>query len=422
MKRKAIALAVGAVFAAPAAYGQATFGNEKTGTVQLYGKAYPQFGYYKSSSATQGGEGVATLVGTGGTFAGGAVASDQARFSVDSQNSYVGFRGERAVLGDWKAMFQVEQSVGLDGAGDVWSNRNSFAGMGHARYGTVKLGNMDTIYKEYGDTMSLFGVSSGNFVSASNVLSHIGLGSNNAARFHERRASSIQYQTGEFSGFQAGIQYGPNENAAAGSAQAASLWSYGVKYDSERFYVSLHHEVHNDTYGASVNIPVLTLRNATSATATTFTPDPSASSKDTATRLSAEVRFLQSQRVVFDIAKLQYKESSALTRTHFEEYNKTNWAIGYDAGFGPWRFATQYIKAGEGDCKLSGGATCTTDGLGATLWTIGARYRFDRQTFVYTILGFLKQDPSAQHDNWQNGTPPRGSDNTQAAVGISYTF
>jgi len=36
---------------------------------------------------------------------------------------------------------------------------------------------MDTIYKEYGDTFSMFGIASGNFISASNVLSHIGIGS-----------------------------------------------------------------------------------------------------------------------------------------------------------------------------------------------------------------------------------------------------
>jgi predicted porin len=414
MKRKAIALAVGALFVAPAAYGQTTFGNEKTGTVQLYGKLYPQFGYYRSSGATQGGEGVATLVGgTGGTLAPGAVANHDGRFSVDSQNSYVGFRGERRVAGDWKAIFQVEQSIALDIGDATWSNRNSFAGMGHARFGTVKLGNMDTIYKEYGDTMGMFGVSSGNFISASNVLSHIGIGSNNLARFHERRTNSIQYQTGEFGGFQAGVQYGPDEAQAAGSNFAASLWSYGVKYDTERFYVSLHQERKNDHFGASANIPVVAFRNNT---------DPTASSKDTATRLSAEFRFLGSQRIVLDIARLLYKESGTVAGTKFREYDKVNWAIGWDGGFGPWRFATQYVRAGEGDCTLTGGVACSTDGLEASLWTIGARYRFDRQTFLYTIVGLLKQDPSAQHDNWQNGTPPRGSDNTQAAVGISYTF
>ena len=44
MKKKAVALAVGALFAAPAVQAQLTMGNETTGTVQVYGKLYPQLG------------------------------------------------------------------------------------------------------------------------------------------------------------------------------------------------------------------------------------------------------------------------------------------------------------------------------------------------------------------------------------------
>ena len=83
--------------------------------------------------------------------------------------------------------------------------------MGTGGFGTVKLGNMDTIYKEYGQVEELFGLTSGNFISPSNVLSHIGVSNNNAARFHERAPNSIQYQTPQIAGFQAGIQYSPDE-------------------------------------------------------------------------------------------------------------------------------------------------------------------------------------------------------------------
>ena len=106
MKRKAIALAVGALFAAPAAHAQLTLGNEELGTLQIYGKFYPQ---------------VATFKGTGATASAAAVQSNLAvdaiggnhgnRTAVDSQNSYLGFRGERK-LGSTglKALIQLEQS------------------------------------------------------------------------------------------------------------------------------------------------------------------------------------------------------------------------------------------------------------------------------------------------------------------------
>jgi predicted porin len=418
MKRKAIAVAVGALCVAPAAHAQITFGNEQIGTVQIYGKLYPQIGYFKADGSTQPGTSVSTLVSASGVLGGAAVADHGSRVSVDSQNSYVGFRGERAFGGTGlKGLWQVEQSVELDSGIGTWSSRNSFVGLGHKTWGTIKLGNMDTIYKEYGDTFGMFGISSGNFVSASNVLSHIGIGNNGAGRFHERRASSIQYQTGEFGGFQAGIQYGPDEaKGDPGRTINANLLSYGVKWDSERFYISLHQEIHNDFFGASLNIPDATVANPTGA-------GTAASSKDTATRLSAEFRFFGSQRIVADIAFLEYKESGQVGAGRFAKYEKVNWAIGWDGQIGGnWRGAVQYLQAGEGDCERTGGVACTTNGLGATMITAGVRYRFDRQTFIYFIGALLENDDSARMDNWANGSPNRGADPLQFAIGVSYSF
>ena len=60
--------------------------------------------------------------------------------------------------------------------------------------------------------------------------------------------------------------------------------------------------------------------------------------------------------------------------------------------------------------------------MAANLISLGGRYRFDRQTFVYLIAARLDMDASALHDNWANGTPSRGSTTTQTAIGISYSF
>src|SRR5580765_1708247 len=223
MKKKAVALAVGALFAAPAVQAQITMGNETIGTVQIYGKLYPEFGVAKGQGSTQVGDGVSTLVSNTGIYtatnAGATligppesrVTDHLSRNFVDSQNSYLGFRGERNLGGRLKGIWQLEQSIALDTGTGTWSSRNSFAGLSHGLLGTVKLGNMDSIYKEYGDTFAMFGIASGNFISASNVLSNNGIGSSGNSRFHERRPNSIQYQTAEFAGFQAGLQYGPDE-------------------------------------------------------------------------------------------------------------------------------------------------------------------------------------------------------------------
>lgn len=426
MKKKAVALAVGTLFAAPAVHAQITMGNDTIGTLQIYGKLYPQFITARGQGSTQIGDGVSTLVSrtgiyttttataSGGAFiaAEGRIPDHGQRYAVDSQNSYLGFRGERKLGGALKAIWQLEQSIEIDTGTGAWSNRNSFAGLSHGTLGTVKLGNMDTIYKEYGDTFSMFGISSGNFISASNVLSNSGLGNNNNARFHERRASSVQYQTAEFAGFQAGLTYGPDETRGEpGTGTNKTLWSYGVKYDSQMFYAALAQEIHNDFMGASSNIADATLTNT----------GPNARSRDSATRASGEVRFAN-QRINVDVARLHYVESGQIGTGRFQEYKKPTWAVGYDLNVGPWGFATQYVRAGSGTCQLTGGADCSTTGLASWMLSLGARYRFDRQTFVYLIANKLANGPSARHDNWAGSNPNRGEDIKQAALGISYSF
>ena len=61
MKRNAVAVADGALFIAPAAQAQIVFGNDTIGTVQFYGKLYPEVISAKSSGATETGASVSTL-------------------------------------------------------------------------------------------------------------------------------------------------------------------------------------------------------------------------------------------------------------------------------------------------------------------------------------------------------------------------
>lgn len=428
MKRKAAALAVGALFLAPAAHAQIVFGNPQVGTLQLYGKLYPQFQYGGSKDATPTGGTVSNLVTTNAassscgtaTSAGGCTGSTPgSRKAINVQNSYVGFRGERDISNrGLKFIWQIEQAVDFDTGGATWANRNSFLGV-RTGWGTVKLGNMDTIYKEYGDQFAMFGISSGNFVSASNMLSQIGVGRSTTARFHERKANSIQYETPRFSGLTFGYQYSPDEardttgTSAGPNFKDASLHSYGVKWDSEKLYLSVHQERHNDFFGGSNNVSSTIANNTTSG----------AHSRDTGTRFSAEWRFITNQRITLDVARLRYRESGQAAGTRFQEYAHTNWAIGWDAGFGgPWRFATQYIRGGEGTCQLTGGAACSTTGLSSYMVTAGVRYLFDRQTFIYLIGAKLQNGPSARYDNWAPADPARGADILQAALGLQYRF
>ena len=411
MKRNAVAVAVGALFIAPAAQAQIVFGNDTIGTVQFYGKLYPEVISAKSSGATETGASVSTLASSPtGTTAG-------SRLAVDSQNSYLGFRGERKFGNTGlKGIWQIEQSVELDTGTGVFSNRNSFLGLAGG-FGTVKLGNMDTIYKEYGQVEEIFGLTSGNFISPSNVLSQIGIGNSSTARFHERAKNSIQYQTPEFQGFRAGLQYSPDETKSdVGNTLNKELWSMGVKWESGPLYLSAQYERHKDFFGASNNIAVTSLKNNDAAGLAN-----GAHSKDTGMRFSAAYKF-GNHRVAGDIARLKYEESGQAAGTKFVSYEHTNWAISFESSWGgPWRTAIEYVRGGEGTCKVTIG-DCSTTGLKGTLIGGGVAYDLDKQTFLYVLAAQLKNDPSAIYSNWKGGKPALGADITQVAVGMQYRF
>src|SRR5712664_2140044 len=417
MKRNAVAVAVGALFIAPAAQAQIVMGNDTIGTVQFYGKLYPQVIYAKSSSPTQPGESVSTLAATSGVLGGTPpILTAGSRIAVDSQNSYLGFRGERKFGNTGlKGIWQIEQSVELDTGTGVFSNRNSFLGLAGG-FGTVKLGNMDTIYKEYGQVEEIFGLTSGNFISPSNVLSHIGIGNDRSARFHERAPNSIQYQTPEFQGFQAGLQYSPDETKKdVGNTLNKELWSMGVKWESGPLYLSAQYERHKDFFGGSKNISS-SLSNLVGGV-----PTPGAHSKDTGMRFSAAYRF-GNHRVAGDIARLKYEESGQAASNKFVSYEHTNWAISFESSWGgPWRTAIEYVSGGEGTCKLTIGG-CSTTGLKGALIGGGVAYDLDKQTFLYVLAAQLKNDPSAIYSNWAASKPARGADITQIALGMAYRF
>ena len=56
------------------------------------------------------------------------------------------------------------------------------------------------------------------------------------------------------------------------------------------------------------------------------------------------------------------------------------------------------------------------------MYTAGARYRFDRQTFVYAIYAHLDNGASSAYSNNSVATLNTGGDSDSFALGVSYSF
>jgi predicted porin len=338
---------------------------------------------------------------------------------MESSNSRFGVRGHEKLGGDLRAIFQLETQFLLDSNNTNFAQRDSFVGLAHKRWGTVKLGRMDTPFKEYGDDISFLGVSSGNFTSTSSVLRLFGFGQNGAARFHERRVNVVQYESPQIGPVDFKVQYSTNETDTA--ARKPHVWSFGAKYELGNFALLVGHEIHWDLLGGSSNVGTAAMSNAGIA---------STRSKDKATEVSLTYKSGNHQ-LEADYEWHEWKEFGQPTNTpltatgKFGSYKNNSWLLNWQ-----WRVSdnlrTQfhYVHATNGQCSrtfLVGNAPCITDGLDGTQISIGAAYYLSRKTYLFFMAQLLKNGKSAV---FASGTqsPSVGEDITQYAAGIHTVF
>jgi predicted porin len=321
----------------------------------------------------------------------------------------MGFRGDEPLGAGVRAFFLIEQRIIVDTGGSQLASRNTYVGLESDRLGGVKLGGFDTVYKEIGDTLSFLGVSSGNFVSNSNVLSKQGFGSNSAGSFHLRRANSVRYESPMLQGLQGLVQYSPDE--AKSTSRNAYLWSLGVLYDSGPLYGAISYELHNDTFGASRNLSSA-LSNAS---------DANARSRDSGLRGTIQYRF-SSHTLEGNVAQMKYEEHGGKSG-HFHDYRHVGFAAGIDSKWSDvWRTAAAFDYATAGSCRLFGDVPCTTGGLDGRQLSLGAAYYFSKRTYVFALYAKVWNGHSAQYNNMDGIDVPPGADPQQLALGITHNF
>lgn len=377
-------------------------------SVSINVKLYPYLNYEEASGATAAGTVGATLAGP----ALGPSAISGGIKGMAAGNSYLSFRGTEELGGGLKASFQLEGTVGVDdGSGFSW-NRNTFVGL-EGGFGSIKLGLMDTVFKEYGDTLGTLSISSGTPMSTSNILRKVAFGANNAARFHERRANSIRYDSPEFGGgFEAALQVATQEdpNAVTGIGPRETF-SLGLKYDKGPWYFAIAHEIHDNWFGGSINSPSAMRNNA----------QVGVTSKDTATQATVEWRINKQHKVEFDVIQKEYKETANVAG-RFQSYKNTAYMVAMDSRWNPqWRTSLQYVKADAGSCTRVA-AVCSTSGLEGSKVLAGGSYYFSRRTFVFLVLDKMTNGASGRFAANDFGAVNHGEDTQHIIMGLHTAF
>ncbi len=423
-KRKVIVAAVagafcfgatGAAFAQAPSAGDPPMKRDKVGNVEVYGFLYPEFTVMSSSGAQVGGVSSSTL----GSAPSPTGASLKSRNSVDASNSRLGFRGTEDLGGGLSARWQIESTVPLDtgDSGGVLASRDSYVGL-RGGFGTVRLGNMETIYKTLGDPLKFLNIASGNFVSASNILSsrqpfNAGGTASSAGSFHLRQKNSVIYNSPSFNGVQLSALYSPDE-ARTGNLNA-NVQSYGATYKKSGLYLALAYEIHNDLFAGSNNLGTA-LKNDTSGAGNVH-------SKDTSPRASAMYTWGKT-RVALDVATIKFSESGQTGSGKFNDYKNTRYNLAWEQNWGgPWRTIAQYTNASSGSCTLTGAAACSTTGLNGNMLALGGEYWFSKRTALFALYAKLNNGSAATYNNTANAkTLSPGDDITQYAMGVRTSF
>jgi predicted porin len=215
MHKKVIALALAAA--------TTTTAFADTSNVNVYGQANVSFDVVNNGSA-------------------GATQGTSTN-KISSNTSRLGFKGTEDLSEGVRAIWQIETLITLDGSAvDTLGTRNTFAGLGSDRLGTVLLGRNDTPYKVSTRKLDVFA----DTLADNRTLLGGRAGTNTRLAFDGRQTDSLTYISPKFYGVTLTAAYVAGAEQTTAPAQTkGAVWSVAGWYDAAPFYVTLAHELHD---------------------------------------------------------------------------------------------------------------------------------------------------------------------------------
>ena len=169
---------------------------------------------------------------------------------VDDTGSLIGFKGAEDLGNGLKAIWQIEQSLNVDGTTGAgtgndslnrWATRDSFIGL-EGNFGKVRVGRLSTYPK------SAMGQSDAAWIYGAGVN---GLQYHQAQALDGRTNNAIAYDSPAFGGFSFGATYGFDEVRTTlpltTTRSNAATWSLGGTYANAGFYGSAGYVSQADT-------------------------------------------------------------------------------------------------------------------------------------------------------------------------------
>ena len=408
--------------------------------VEVYGTLVPHLELMDTTGATSLADRAGATQVADSAFTG---IEEPARLRLTQGTSHLGFRGTVDVLGDHlKVVWQVESGVPIDGDPvlNTFASRNSRLGF-TGTWGTFFFGIWDNPYK-WASLPVINPIAAGFVADYTALIASPGfnVGALNLnpgyvanavpgpspvprsnAAFYRRDSNSIQYWSPSFYGLSLRASYTTNEFSRAARPAAGQtpelpeihpdVFSGLVSYDNGPLKLRYALEVHRDYFGLSL------IGGSPGGTAT------NASSRDVGQQAVASYTFQFSEhvstRIVATFDYLFY-ENDDIVADNVDQYQRPAFYGLLDQSYEGHHLWLAYGQAGEGSCSLVGDADCSTDGLGASLMTLGYLYRFSPDTDIYAVAYQVVNNAAASYTPFPPIDPQPAAGANVRSIGVGF--
>jgi predicted porin len=392
MQKKVIALAVAAL-ASSAAFAQTN--------VTVYGVVDMGQAWVKGSGAANGGQTQSTVG------------------RLDSNSSYIGFKGVEDLGNGLKAVFQMETGYNADNGTGHSAGRDSFIGL-TGGFGTFVMGNLTHPLRAMGAKVELMpgAAGFGTMASLTGTLAGAQTGADN------RAANALAYVSPSFSGFSGTVAYVNGENKTkdgqagvtppaitaslvnkiiAGTVTPADFGYSEGKVNNRAWQVAGQYE-NGPIFGAVGYHKAYDFGNVTDQDARIWRVAGSYT-LPTNTKLTA----------LYDNTKID---------VNGEYVKRTAWSIGAAQSFGKNTVGLEYARSGKIKTNEEGADTANT---GANILSALYTYEISKRTSVHARYSRLANDDASKANFYLNPvanpiTAANGVNLTGYMVGLRHSF
>ena len=279
--------------------------------------------------------------------------------SISSNSTRLGFKGQHAMDNGMTVLWQIETETDPAASGGTWASRNSFAGI-KANFGTVRLGYFDTPFKDVAAKWDLFGD------TIADRRAILGAGALDGNKLNNRGKNGLEYKN-SFGAIELRVLYstdGWDSNPGAVDNNDNDMSSISVMYNEGPLSLGVAHEAWKNLDGTYGDVD--------------------------GTRVSAS--YMLNELKLGAIYESGNGDSSVPLSNQFGRN-----VIGVNAAYKMMADTTlklQYLSAGDYD---------TVSDSGATMVSLGAAKKLDKQTEVYLAYTTTSNDTNAKYQAVDGG-------------------